>query len=83
MITYSQAFNARKRGLGAGGDLKKSEVGGAASNIDHQDMLKGSSGKQFCLSILSCLTLEPPVKSGLRFFQQADACGKTRLIRSV
>src|SRR5580692_8362696 len=83
VIAYGDAFDTRKRRLGLGSNFKKSEVGGAAANVDHEHVLSAGIRKVWRYGDCVTATFQPPVKRGLRFFQQTNVVGKTGLARGI
>src|SRR5580693_9122286 len=83
VIAYGDAFDTRKRRFGSGSNFKKSEVGGAAANVDDEHVMSAGLRKVGRYGDCVTATFQPPVKRGLRFFQQTDVVGKIGLARSV
>src|ERR1700722_11397980 len=83
VIADGDSFDPRKRSFGAWSDLEKSEVGGAAADIDDQDLVDARGSQLFRYRGLSDSLFQPPIKCRLRFFQQTDVFGKAGIVCSV
>src|SRR5260221_11307264 len=76
MVTDGDSFNVWEGCSALPVDLEKAEIGGAATDINDYEMM-GAALRKLGPNLRRCaMLLEPPVKCGLRFFQQADVSGK-------
>src|SRR5260370_8412081 len=76
MVADGDSSNVREGCSALPVDLEKAEIGSPATDINDYEMT-GAALRELSPNLRRCaMLLEPPVKCGLRFFQQADVSGK-------
>src|SRR5258707_610082 len=76
MVADGDSSNVREGCSALPVDLEKAEIGSPATDVNDYEMT-GAALRELGPNLRRCaMLLEPPVKCGLRFFQQADVSGK-------
>src|SRR5260221_5842320 len=76
MVADGDSSNVREGCSALPVDLEKAEIGSPATDTNDYEMT-GAALRELSPNLRRCaMLLEPPVKCGLRFFQQADVSGK-------